>query len=228
MVTTRSRCPPLLRRGPVARSIPLGLALALLCAAPARSAPVGLVPFEQGELWGYKDRSGKVVLPAIYLFAEAFGRRPIAAVLIDAEIAGAAGGLAWIDSTGKVVARPMNDDNGADPFREGRARVVEAGRIGFIDERGKVVIEPRFEIVGPFSQGRAAFCVGCRLVREGEHATAQGGLWGYIDRAGKEVIPPRYQAAEEFERGRARVQKEGAWIEIDRSGKERKGRKVRG
>jgi hypothetical protein len=213
-----------------AHALAFAFALACLSAAPARSAPVGLVPFEQDELWGYKDRAGRIVLPAIYLFAEEFGARQIAAVSIDPEKGGGEGGLAWIDAAGRVVARPMNYDNGADPFREGRARVVAGGQLGFIDERGRVVIAPRFEVVGPFSQGRAAFCSGCRLVRDGEHTTAQGGLWGYIDRAGKEIVPARYQAALEFEGGRARVQKAGAWIEIDRSGRERaagQGRKGR-
>lgn len=62
---------------------------------------------------------------------------------------------------------------------------------GFIDNRGKVLIPPRFEAVLPFSEGLAA------AKREGR--------WGYIDRTGSEVIPFRYRTAQSFHHGVAIV-----------------------
>ena len=62
---------------------------------------------------------------------------------------------------------------------------------GFIDNRGKVVIAPRFEAVQPFSEGLAA--------------VKHEGRWGYINRSGSEVIPFRYRTAESFRGGVAIV-----------------------
>jgi hypothetical protein len=69
--------------------------------------------------------------------------------------------------------------------------VPQGSTWGFIDNRGKIVIAPRFEAALPFSEGLAA------VKREGR--------WGYIDRNGAEVIPIRYQKAQSFRNGVAIV-----------------------
>jgi len=81
---------------------------------------------------------------------------------------------------------------------------------GFIDNRGKTLIAPRFEAALPFSEDLAA------VKREGR--------WGYIDRNGSEVIPIRYRAAQSFRNGVAivdtglpdhlvgRIDTSGAWV----------------
>jgi hypothetical protein len=91
--------------------------------------------------------------------------------------------------------------------------------MGFFDERGRVVIPARFAFVAPFSEGRAAFCEGCREQTEGEHRSVRGGRWGFIDRRGHIVIRARYADAEPFAQGTARVLQEGAWVTIDRQGR---------
>jgi len=65
------------------------------------------------------------------------------------------------------------------------------GNTGFIDNRGKAVIAPRFEAALPYSEGLAA------VKREGR--------WGYIDRNGLEVIPIRYRTVQSFRNGVAIV-----------------------
>ena len=62
---------------------------------------------------------------------------------------------------------------------------------GFIDNRGKIIIAPRFEAAQPYSEGLAA------VKREGR--------WGYIDRNGSEVIPIRYRTVQSFRNGVAIV-----------------------
>ena len=124
-----------------------------------------------------------------------------------------------INRQGKTLIRPYLLDNGPDPFREGLARFREAGKVGFFDERGKVVIRARFAFAAPFSEGRAVFCQGCREQEEGEHRSIQGGLWGFIDRKGRIVITPRFDKAESFQEGKARVMLNGRWITIDRQGR---------
>jgi WG repeat protein len=69
--------------------------------------------------------------------------------------------------------------------------VPQGSAWGFIDNRGKTAIAPRFEAALPFSEGLAA------VKREGR--------WGYIDRSGLEVIPVRYRTVQSFRNGVAIV-----------------------
>ena len=152
----------------------------------AQAAPVWSA-FEDpvSGLWGYRDARGAVVIEPRFLVAQDFSVHGIAAV---------ADAVGWriIDQRGAVlIPQPYLVDNGPDPFLEGLARFVESGRLGFYDERGRVVIPARFVFVTPFSEGRAAFCEGCREQAEGEHRSVRGGRWGFIDRRGNVTVPPR-------------------------------------
>ena len=62
---------------------------------------------------------------------------------------------------------------------------------GFIDDRGKIAIAPRYEAVLPFSEGLAG------AKREGR--------WGYVNRSGAEVIPFLYKTVQGFHGGVAIV-----------------------
>lgn len=78
---------------------------------------------------------------------------------------------------------------------------------GFIDTKGKVVIEAKYDEVCDFSEGLAA--------------VQKNGKWGYIDKTGKEVVVPQYDAvAFKFSEGFAQVQKNNKWGYVDSSGKE--------
>ena len=66
-----------------------------------------------------------------------------------------------------------------------------ASKVGFIDENGKMVIEPQFDLADPFSEGMAA--------------VLKAPSWGYIDKSGKMVIPPTYAAGGRFSDGLAAV-----------------------
>lgn len=172
-----------------------------------------LSPFEDPatQLWGYRNTRGAVVIEPRFTVAEEFSPQGIAAVADDS-------GWQIINRKGKLLVRPYLLDNGPDPFQEGLGRFTEAGKVGFFDERGKVVIAPRFSFAAPFSEGRAVFCQGCRERAEGEHRSMEGGLWGFIDRKGKIVITPVYEKAESFQQGKARVMRNGRWITINRQG----------
>ncbi len=69
--------------------------------------------------------------------------------------------------------------------------IVDAGRWGYMDRQGRVVISPRYDYATPFAEGRAA-------VRAGAE-------WGYIAPGGTWVIEPTYSAAAAFSDGRALV-----------------------
>ena len=70
------------------------------------------------------------------------------------------------------------------------------GLYGFIDTQGKLVINPRFTVVGQFSHGLAAAATG-ELKMKGSAALKLG----YIDRTGAFVIPPQFQTAGGFDEG---------------------------
>lgn len=212
--------PRLPRREPFAETVGPGrplraLCLAMLLFAAGTAAAEALIPFEDPatHLWGYRDARGLVVVAPRFAVAQEYSPGGIAAVA-DAS------GWRIIDRRGRVlVRRPYLVDNGPDPFQDGLARFTQTGRVGFYDERGRVVIPARFDFVAPFSEGRAAFCEGCRERAEGEHRSVQGGRWGFIDREGAVVVAPRFTAADSFEQGRARVIEDGRPIHIDRDGR---------
>ncbi|MGE5458827.1 MAG: WG repeat-containing protein, partial [Methanobacterium sp.] len=100
-------------------------------------------------------------------------------------------------------------------FREGLAAVmmVDSGKWGFIDTKGKMVIQPQYTDVGGFSEGLS-------WVRIGEYGNSS---CGYIDKTGKLVIQPQYDYAGGFTNGQAIVQfyENGKFIErhIDKNGR---------
>lgn len=171
-----------------------------------------LIPFEQGGKWGYQNASGKAAIPPRFSVANEFSPEGIAPV-VDEQ------GWAYIDAQGKILIRPFIVDNGPDYSQEGLARFMERGKFGFFNQKGQVVIQPLFDFVSPFSEGLAAYCVGCQMKPEGEHRRVEGGIWGYMDPKGKVAIPPRFEAAENFASGKARVKFGGQWRAIDKKGK---------
>lgn len=84
--------------------------------------------------------------------------------------------------------------------------IRENGKYGYIDNTGKVVIEPQYDNTIGFTEGLAA--------------TSVGGKYGYIDKKGTWVIKPQYDFAYIFRDGTAmiKVGKQYAWI--DKSGKQ--------
>lgn len=166
---------------------------------------------EDGQV-GFKDAAGEVVIEPRFDFAYEFSSEGIAGVADEH-------GFAFIDPQGSVVARAFAFDNGPDYFVEGRARIVEDGKVGFIGEDGVVAISPRFDHAGSFCEGLAPFCEGCRSVPDGEHSRIEGGLWGYVGPTGTVVIPPRFEWADPFSGGTARVVEGGRELVIDREGR---------
>ncbi len=65
--------------------------------------------------------------------------------------------------------------------------IKQAGKLGYIDKAGKVVVEPQFDRAENFSEGLAAVRVGGRR-----------GTCGYIDKTGKFAINPQFDDARAF------------------------------
>lgn len=168
-------------------------------------------PFERH---GYRNAAGEVVIPAKYTLVTEFEDQ-VAAVLDD-------DGWSFIDRGGNELAVPFLYDNAADDFSEGRARIVEGDRYGFLANTGEIVVPPTWSFVERYSGGHAAVCEGCVKKDDGEHFVMTGGKWGYVDLGGKLVISPRFETAGSFVEGRATVEENGRSLVIGTDGAEKK------
>lgn len=119
--------------------------------APVPAELPALEPFDDGELWGYRARDGKVVIEPRFVLAKPFRRdRAVVWLATDRGVR-----ATYIDPTGRMLAEPrltMADDFDA----SGKARGWVDEQWGYVDERGQWVIEPQFQSARPFSEGRAA------------------------------------------------------------------------
>ena len=79
------------------------------------------------------------------------------------------------------------------------------GLCGAVHGDGTVVVPPRYDWVGEFSEGRAAV----RL----------GGRYGFVDTVGREIVAPRFLLVEGFKHGVAQVDANGKFGLIDREGR---------
>ena len=136
-----------------------------------------------------------------------------------------AGKLGFIDESGNVKFMLPEEVYTTFEFSEGLAvagkRVPNTnGRWGFIDENGQYVIEAKFVMVKPFSEGLAAV-----VFKENQDDYR---AVGYIDQSGRVVIPPQFSleggvSDRGFSEGLAavKVYKDNVakWGYIDKSGK---------
>jgi len=147
------------------------------CAAVLEDAPPGShdrYAFEDADgRYGYRDGRGAIVIPARFGFAYQFGRGGIAAAVEAPTTADGVARFVFIATDGAVLAQAYAFDNGPDYFQEGLARIVDGGRVGFLDRGGAVVIAPQFV-------GATGFCHGVATVNDGREQ------WD-IDRSGQVV-----------------------------------------
>ena len=123
---------------------------------------------------------------------------------------------------GKYLFKIYAFDNGPDYISEGLFRIIEDNKIGYANEKGRVVIPPMFDMAKPFEDGIASVCMGCKYRKSGEYKMIYGGKWGFINKEGKIIVPILYdRIIKEFDKkGLAIVEKGGVRIMIDKTGKE--------
>ena len=83
-------------------------------------------------------------------------------------------------------------DNGCDYVSEGLYRIVDRrGRIGYADEQGRIVIEPRFAFGYPFENGKAKVTDSGQRREvsgsDGEYWQWVSDEWYYVDRTGTRI-----------------------------------------
>lgn len=85
-----------------------------------------------------------------------------------------------------------------------RFKIVENGKVGYIDQNGKVVIQPIYLNGADFSEGLAAVRI--------------NGKYGFIDISGNFIIPAKYDFSSSFEFGFASAYIDGEVQLIDKKG----------
>jgi len=194
----------------------------------------GLAAVQTREGWGFIDKRGRFISTKRYEVVDRFSEG-LAAV---AEGTGTKAKYGFINETGEVVI-PLRFDPRLGPhsqpmnlgrFTEGLA-AVRIGKIyGYIDNKGNVVISPRFREAGEFSEGLASVIttdgqrgyIDKAGVFEIRLASGSGGQFneglatfsveingrtkmGYIDSTGKTIIEPKFDMADDFIDGIAEV-----------------------
>jgi hypothetical protein len=103
--------------------------------------------------WGFADREGKIVVPAIYGDAHAYSEN-LAAVGTVADVHNQHS-RRWgaIDVNGQFVIPPQFEWLGM--FSDGLAAFRRGTKFGFIDRYGEVRIQPRYGFAGHFHDGYA-------------------------------------------------------------------------
>lgn len=152
--------------------------------------------------WGYIDKSGKFIINATYKDATVF-QEGLAWVILEN------GAPSAIDKKGEIKFTLKEAEN-VRLFSEDLAafsKVDSTSTVwGFVDQSGKQVINPQFDAVGEFHDGKCA-------VKNKE------GKWGYIDKSGKIVINNQFDGASAFKDGRAVVGLDDKAGVIDQDGK---------
>lgn len=136
----------------------------------------GLAAVSYWGKYGYINAKGKFVIKPQYCFAREFSN-----------------GRAWVKSKWGEENLCIDKDGGVifsircqkvEEFSEDMAAVLVNGKYGYINNKGQIVIQPKFDEALGFSNGLA--CV------------EMSGKWGFIDNSGKFVISPRFLKANNY------------------------------
>lgn len=109
--------------------------------------------------------------------------------------------VVMLDLKGQKIGSAVFEN--AMPFAAAEpAAVKHGGKWGFVDEKGKLVVDYRYDGAGSFSQGLAPVCI--------------NGKWGYIDSKGRQAIQPQFDDAKVFaDNGIAAVRAGNSWQYIE-------------
>lgn len=154
------------------------------------------------DFYGFIDEKGKLVIPAVYKEASAFSEELAAVVKENQQIE-------YITTKGKVAFTLAPEIDEAGSFHEGLVRVQSAGKYGFADKTGKIVIPCQFEIGSDFSEGLSVFASKAK----------DKYVWGYIDQKGKVVINPQFESASDFSGGKAAIKSGEKYGYINKEGR---------
>jgi hypothetical protein len=172
--------------------------------------------------YGYIDKSGQfVIAPRLQLTSRAECGTDDSSTVPAVSMLGGAHVPGDVEKGGCIQGVPR--------FSEGLAPFWQQDKWGFISTTGKVIIEPKYSIVTPFSEGFAAVAVErsgltsryYHIDYTGNYLNPEGmsflgsfheglaafentdGKYGYISKSGKVAIPAQFAEAQTFREGLA-------------------------
>ncbi|WP_019518684.1 WG repeat-containing protein [Faucicola boevrei] len=125
--------------------------------------------------YGFVNRQGKLVIPAIFEEANPFSEGLALVYKKDQPM--------FIDKTGKV-AIALTDFDEVHDFSEGYAVSKKDGKWGYLDKKGNFAIEPTYDDAYGFSEGLAL--------------VLKDGKYGFINPKNQTVIPFEYDETSHF------------------------------
>lgn len=180
----------------------------------------GLASVKTKDGYGFIDRQGRLIIPAIYSKVSVF-KEGLAAVQRE-------GLCGYIDAQGNERVG-LNYTRCLD-FEDGTAVVYHGyRRAGLINPQGQFLIEPSIDRMFNFTEGRGLvrdqnyrfyyiteqagqynnYYDDAGLFKHGVAVVQSNGRWGIINQRGMEIIPPKYDKIEQFEDGYAKVRIQG-------------------
>lgn len=130
----------------------------------------GFAAVRHGKFWGFIDKTGKEIIPLQFKSATSFSKEGLACV----------GAAPNHEVLNEEDVQAMEYESDLNVF------------YGYIDKKGKWVIQPQFTKAGSFCEGLAV-------------ASTNYSKLGYIDKTGKFIIAPKYDVANDFQYGFALV-----------------------
>jgi hypothetical protein len=192
----------------------------------------GLARVRVNGLYGYIDRTGRMVIPARFSRSGRFVQG-LAPVQCDTGVYN----YGYIDRSGKTVL-PCKYQEASHFTSDGLARTRMWDLYGYIDRQGRTVLNFAYKLAGNFNGGL------CYVLKDGgfvfidrngkphisivpfdlvgdfggdlaPYRKAENLRWGYIDRNGHSVLPAVFFEAFPFSRGLALVQGPEGYTSID-------------
>lgn len=175
----------------------------------------GMVSFSKTDtvtnnsLCGIINKKGKVIIKADYSITYPAGENVIIAAEGDESVSyytGSDAALSLLSKKGKSIT-DFEFDGTMWEFSEGLMAVSKDEKWGFVNNKGKWVIEPKYAEAGSFTDSLAP-------VRD-----AKTLKWGYIDKKGNKVTEFKFEEAGSFKDSKAPVKLGGKWGFADKKGK---------
>lgn len=157
-----------------------------------------LIPFRNGEKWGFSDTLGNIRIDTIYDGVSFFYSGSASVRISDRYF--------LINSKGERISDMSFDEIGE--HSGGMYSVKKDGLFGFMNAKGKIIISPQHTAVSPFNSGLAAF------------QPSGSSKIGYLDVKGKIKIKPQFDQVDNFvTSGYAIVKKDTELFVINKKGK---------
>lgn len=95
------------------------------------------------------------------------------------------GKILGIDQNGTELYEVFKYDNGPDYLQSGLFRIIKNGKIGYANQNGEILIEPRFDCAYPFEGDFAKVSDNCETIKDGEYSIWESENWYQIGTNGK-------------------------------------------